>query len=283
VVSKEKGFAVVTGASSGIGYELCKLFARDGFPLLLASRTVDKLFAFAERLRVLHGVPVVVCALDLAEARSAEHLFAATRGLDRPVEVLVNNAGFGGYGPFDKTDIDETLQMLQLNIVTLTHLTRLLLPGMVERNHGRIMNVASTAAFQPGPLMAVYYATKAYVLHVSEALDEELRNTGVRVSAFCPGPTATNFRTRANLENSDLFKNERNVMEAGVAAAIGYRGMMRGERIVIPGFWNNLMMQSVRFAPRKLVASMVRRMQEQRSPKSQESGVGSKASGANAP
>jgi len=177
---------------------------------------------------------------------------------------LVNNAGFGGYGPFVKADLPDTLQMLQLNVVTLTHLTRLLLPGMVGRNQGRILNVASTAAFQPGPLMAVYYATKAYVLHFSEALDEELRDTGVRVCAFCPGPTATDFKNRAKMSESKLFSRERNVMDAGVAAAIGYRGLLRGDRIVMPGFWNNILMQSVRFAPRRFVVSMVRRMQERR-------------------
>jgi short-subunit dehydrogenase len=265
-VNTDKGYAVVTGASSGIGYELCKLFANDGYPLLLASRSIEKLMSFAERLRVLHDVPVAVCALDLADPRSPEHLFAATRGLDRPVDVLVNNAGFGSYGPFVEADLPDTLQMLQLNIVTLTHLTRLLLPGMVERNRGRILNVASTAAFQPGPLMAVYYATKAYVLHFSEALDEELRTTGVRVCAFCPGPTATNFKYRAKMTGSKLFSREQKVMDAGLTAAIGYRGLLRGDRIVVPGFWNNVLLQGVRFAPRKFVASMVRRMQERRMP-----------------
>jgi hypothetical protein len=265
-VSNDKGFAVVTGASGGIGYELCKLLARDGYPLLLAARTVDKLASFAERLRVLHDIPVAVCALDLADPRSPDHLFAAARGLDRPVEILVNNAGFGSYGPFINADVADTLQMLQLNVVTLTHLTRLLLPGMVERNCGRIMNVASTASFQPGPLMSVYYASKAYVLHFSEALDEELRNTAVRVCAFCPGPTATGFKTRAKLEESKLFSREQNVMDAAAAAAVGYRGLMRGRRIIVPGFWNNVMRQTVRFAPRRLAASIVRRMQERRAP-----------------
>jgi short-subunit dehydrogenase len=265
-MSESKGYAVITGASSGIGYVLAKLFANDGYPLLLAARSADKLATFAERLRTLHRIPVGVCALDLADPRAPEQMFAAARGLDRPVEVLVNNAGFGSYGPFVESDLADTLQMLQLNVVTLTHLTRLLLPGMVERNTGRIMNVASTAAFQPGPLMAVYYATKAYVLHFSEALDEELRDTAVRVCAFCPGPTATGFKSRAKLEDSKLFDRTQNLMDATAVAEVGYRALMRGQRLVIPGFWNKILSLSIRVGPRRLVTAAVRRMQTRRAP-----------------
>ena len=153
--------------------------------------------------------------------------------------------------------------MLQVNIVALTRLTRLFLPGMVQRNEGRIMNVASTAAFEPGPLMAVYFASKAYVLHFSEALDEELRRTKVRVTAFCPGPTATGFETRAGLGESKLFTG-RNVMSVEVVAKVGYRGLMRGRRIVVPGLLNNLFTSSVRFLPRRLVTAVVGSMQGRR-------------------
>ena len=265
-MNEAKGYAVVTGASSGIGHELCKLFARDGYSLLLAARSADKLAAFARDLTAAHRIDVRVCPVDLADTHGAEQVFAAAQALDRDVEVLVNNAGFGSYGPFAEANLTDMLQMLQLNVVTLTHLTRLFLPGFIDRGRGRVMNVASTAAFQPGPLMAVYYATKAFVLHFSEALDEELRDTAVRVSAFCPGPTATGFKSRAQLEESKLFNQPQNVMDAGVVAEVGYRGLLKGQRVVIPGFWNKLLVQGSRIMPRRLVTSIVRNMQERRAP-----------------
>ena len=263
IAGGEKGLVVVTGASGGIGYELARLFARDGYPLLLTARSGDKLGAFARELTAAHGVAAATCALDLAGPDAPARLFEAARGQSRPVEILVNNAGFGTYGPFAEADPAATLQMLQVNVVALTHLTHLFLPGMVARNAGRIMNVASTAGFQPGPLLAVYAATKAYVLHFSEALDEELRKTKVRVSAFCPGPTATGFEARAGLAGSKLFSG-RNVMDARPVAEVGYRGLMRDRRVVVPGLWNNLLIQSHRFAPRRLVTKVVRMIQGRR-------------------
>ena len=261
--SASRGLVVVTGASGGIGYELCKLFARDGYPLLLTARNGDKLKTFAQELTAAHGVAVAVCPLDLAAPEAPDQLFEAAQNQDRPVDVLVNNAGFGHYGPFADADLTATLQMLQVNIVALTRLTRLFLPVMVQRNEGRIMNVASTAAFEPGPLMAVYFASKAYVLHFSEALDEELRLTKVRVTAFCPGPTATGFEARAGLGESKLFTG-RNVMNVGAVAEAGYRGLMRGRRIVVPGLLNKLLTFSVRFMPRRLVTAVVGSMQGRR-------------------
>jgi len=263
MTSAPRGLVVVTGASGGIGYELCKLFARDGYPLLLTARNGDKLTSFAKELSAAHGVAVATCPLDLAAPDAPDQLFEAARRQDRPVDVLVNNAGFGGYGPFADADLAATLQMLQVNIVALTQLTRLFLPGMVQRNEGRIMNVASTAAFEPGPLMAVYFASKAYVLHFSEALDEELRFTKVRITAFCPGPTATGFEARAGLGESKLFTG-RNVMNVGVVAEAGYRGLMRGRRIVVPGLLNKLFTSSVRFLPRRFVTAVVGSMQGRR-------------------
>jgi short-subunit dehydrogenase len=260
---KDKGLVVVTGASGGIGYELSKLFARDGYPLLLVARSADKLAAFAAEVTAAHRVPVANCALDLAAPDTPDRVLEAARREGRPTEALVNNAGFGGWGPFAEADLAGVLQMLQLNVVALTHLTRLFLPGMVQHNEGRVLNVASTAAFQPGPLMAVYYASKAYVLHFSEALAEELRKTNVRVTALCPGPTATGFEDRAGLGASKLFSSGR-VMDARAVAAAGYRGLMRGRRVVVPGLWNNLLVQANRFFPRRLVAGIVRRMQERR-------------------
>lgn len=258
-----KGTVIVTGASSGIGYELSKLFARDGYPLLLTARNEERLHAVAEELRAANGAAVTTCAIDLAAAGAADRLYEAAQSIRQPIEILVNNAGFGTYGPFVDTDLAETLRLLQVNVVALTHLTRLVLPDMVQRNAGRILNVASTAAFPPGPLMAVYYASKAYVLHFSEALDEELSATNVRVTALCPGPTATNFESRAGLGESKLFSSQK-VMDARTVAEIGYRGLMRGRRLVIPGWRNKLIAQSVRLAPRRLVAAIVRRLQERR-------------------
>ena len=187
-------------------------------------------------------------------------MLETAQNLGLPVQVLVNNAGFGGYGPFAEADLASTLQMLQLNVVALTHLTRLFLPGMLERNLGGILNVASIAGFQPGPLMAVYYASKAYVLHFSEALTEELRNTNVRVTALCPGPTITGFEERAGL-NASRFFTSRGVMDARAVAEAGYRGFRNGRRIVVPGWRNRLLAQSYRFFPRALIAGLVRRVQ----------------------
>jgi uncharacterized protein len=261
--SEPRGLVVVTGASGGIGYELCKLFARDGYPLLLTARNGDKLSSFAQELTAAHGVNVATSPLDLAAPDAPGRLFEAAQRQDRPVDVLVNNAGFGHYGPFANSDLTATLQMLQVNVVALTHLTRLFLPGMVQRNSGWIMNVASTAAFEPGPLMAVYFASKAYVLHFSEALAEELRLTKVCVTAFCPGPTATGFEARAGLGESKLFTG-RNIMSAEAVAEVGYRGLMRGRRIVIPGLLNKMVTSSVRFLPRRIVAAVVGSMQGRR-------------------
>jgi len=254
----EKGLVVVTGASGGIGYELCKLFARDHYPLLLVARSGDKLKAFAEELTATHAVTVATCALDLAAPDAPKQLFDAAQNQGVPVQILVNNAGFGAYGPFTEADLAASLQMLQLNVVALTHLTRLFLPGMLERNFGGVLNVASIAAFQPGPLMAVYYSSKAYVLHFSEALAEELRNSNVRVTALCPGPTATGFEGRAGLSVSKVFTG---VMDAHAVAEAGYKGLLLGRRIVVPGMWNRLLAQSYRFLPRALLAGIVRRVQ----------------------
>jgi hypothetical protein len=256
----DKGLVLITGASGGIGYELCKLFASDHYPLLLVARSGDKLKTFAEELTTTHGVAVATSALDLGTPEAPEQILETARNLGLPVQILVNNAGFGDYGPFAEADLASTLQMLRLNVVALTHLTRLFLPGMVERNVGGVLNVASIASFQPGPLMAVYYASKAYVLHFSEALAEELRNTNVRVTALCPGPTATGFGERAGLRESRFFTG-RVVMDARAVAEAGYRGFQNGRRIVVPGCRNRLLAQSYRFLPRALMAGIVRRIQ----------------------
>jgi hypothetical protein len=179
------------------------------------------------------------------------------------IDVLVNNAGFGVFGKFAEKSLAEELNMMQLNMTALVALTRLYLPAMISAQSGKIMNVASTAAFQPGPLMAIYYATKAFVLSFSEAIANELEGTGITVTALCPGPTATDFFKRAQLQNSGLVKG-RKIMDARTVAETGYRALMAGKTVVIPGIGNKLLAQSIRFSPRSMVTKVVRRMQEER-------------------
>ncbi len=252
---------LVTGASGGIGLELARLFAADGHDLVLVARSEDKLNALADELSAKHGVAAQVLASDLSRPEAPREIFGELQGEGVRVEALVNNAGFGSYGLFAETDSKQELDLLQVNVAALTHLTKLFLPGMIARRRGYVMNVASTAAFQPGPLMAVYYATKAYVLSFSEALAEELRGSGVTVTALCPGPTATGFQARAAMGESKLLRGG-NVMDVRTVAAVGYAGMTAGKGIVIPGARNWLMAEAVRFAPRNLTTAIVRRMQE---------------------
>ena len=254
------GTALVTGGTSGIGYELAGLLARDGHPLVLVARGQADLDRVAGELRQRHGVAVETVAADLSRREAVEAVAAEVERRGIVVEMLVNNAGFASYGPFAESDLDHELAMIRVNIEALTHLTRRFLPGMLARRRGRILNVASTAAFQPGPLMAVYYATKAYVLSFSEALAEELRGSGVTVTALCPGPTATGFQERAALEESRLIRN-RSLLDAHTVATVGYAGMLAGKRLVIPGARHWLTAEAVRFMPRRAVTSMVRRAQ----------------------
>ena len=262
-MSGTKMTALVTGASGGIGEELARLFAADGHDLVLVARSEDKLNSIANELTASHGVAARVIASDLSRPEAPPEIFERLNADGVVVGALVNNAGFGTYGLFAETDLRKELDLLQVNVVALTHLTKLFLPGMIARRRGYVMQVASTAAFQPGPLMAVYYASKAYVLSLSEALANECEGTGVRISALCPGPTETGFVAAAGLGDSKLF--ERAVMDARTVAEEGYRGLLDGKAIVIPGFRNNLMARIVGLAPRKLVTKVVRGIQERRS------------------
>jgi short-subunit dehydrogenase len=262
-MSETRMAALVTGASGGIGEELARLLAADGRDLVLVARRRDKLEALAAELGAKHGVRAHVIAADLARPEAPREIFDELRHAGVGVEVLINNAGFGSYGPFVETDLRAELDLLQVNIAALTHLTKLFLPEMVSARRGYVMQVASTAAFQPGPLMAVYYASKAYVLHFSEALANELEGTGVVVSALCPGPTETGFVAAAGMGESKLF--ERGAMGAREVAEAGYRGMLAGKTIVIPGLRNNLLARAVGFMPRGLITRIVRGIQERRS------------------
>jgi short-subunit dehydrogenase len=211
--------ALVTGASGGIGLELARLLARSGYNMVLVARSEEKLAQLAQELTTRHEVAVRVLVKDLSRPEAPQEIFDELQREAIAIEVLVNNAGFGLYGAFSETDLNDELQMMQVNMVALTHLTKLLLPAMLKKKRGKILNVASTAALQPGPLMAVYYATKAYVLSFSQALNDELEGSGVSVTALCPGPTTSGFQSRAAMESSRLMKG--NMMDARTVALIG--------------------------------------------------------------
>ena len=255
----EKGYALITGASEGMGHEFAKLFARNGYSLILVARNKSRLDALAQELGTAHGVDARTISKDLSLPSAAEELKAAIDAQKIAIEVLVNNAGFGVHGLFPQTDWKATEGMLNLNMITTTHLTRLFLPEMLKRGHGKILNVASTAAFQPGPFMACYFASKAYVLSFTEALAEELSGTGITVTAFCPGPTRTQFQKRSNTEH---IRENSFAMDAAPAAEAAYRGLMKGKRLVIPDFTNKLLAILVRLFPRRLVIRVTRYLEE---------------------
>jgi uncharacterized protein len=246
---------LITGASGGIGYELAKLFARDHHNLVLVARSADKLAQVARELET-PGAPVKTIALDLASPPAPRFLFDQLQRDAIAVDILINNAGFGTFGEFAGTGEEEILGQIELNITALTRLTHLFLPPMIARRSGRVMNVASVAGFQPGPLMAVYYATKAYVISFSEAIANELRNSEVTVTCFCPGATHTGFAQRAGIQESRLFKL--GAMSAEKVALDGYRAVMEGRGLAISGLHNRALVQSERFAPRRLTTAISR-------------------------
>lgn len=257
--------ALITGASSGIGYELAKCFARDGYNLVLVARSGDELRKIAAQLTSEYGISVKVIPKDLSLLMSPQEIFEQIQAEGIAIDFLVNNAGFGTYGTFSNTNLKDELEMMQVNMVSPTHLTKLFLPGMIARGQGRIMNVASMAAFQPGPLLAVYCASKGYVLSFSEALAEELRNTGVTVTALCPGPVKTGFAKRAKTERTRIMLRGilNRVWEAEDVAAIGYHGLMQGKTIVIPGKRYIISAFIVRCVPRKLARKSARKLMEE--------------------
>lgn len=250
---------LVTGASSGIGRELAALFAADGCELVLTARREARLRELADELRERYGTRSRVLPADLADPAAGARLVAALDEAGVEVDVLVNNAGFGCCGPALELPLERQRDLLEVNVGALTELTLRLAAGMRARGRGGILNVASTAGFQPGPFMAVYYASKAYVLSFTEALAEELRGTEVRVTAFCPGPTATEFVEAADLPAKIAF--ERFAADAAATARRGYDGFRRGRVVVVPGLLNRVTTQAVRFAPRFLVRRVVRRLQ----------------------
>jgi uncharacterized protein len=251
---------LITGASAGIGRELARLFAADHYNLVLVARNGTRLAQFADELQQEFGVTAKSFPLDLTTASAPQFLFDQLARENIAIDVLVNNAGYGMRGAFAEIPAEESIGQIQLNIIALTHLTKLFLRPMIERRSGKILNVASTAGFQPGPLMAVYYATKAYVISFSEALANELQSTGVSVTCLCPGPTDTEFQGRAGTEDS-LLKRMR-PMTAKAVAVDGYRALMKGKALVISGFRNWLLAESLRISPRRVVTAVSRKILE---------------------
>jgi uncharacterized protein len=252
---------LITGASTGIGYEFGKLFAADHYRVVITATNEKRLNENAQELREKYSAHVDVIACDLSVSSGVTTLVGELKNRSIDVDVLVNNAGIGSYGAFSKTPREAELVLLQINIVALTELTKLLLGPMLERRTGQILNVGSTAGFVPGPGMAVYYASKAYVLSFSEALACELEGTGVTVTLLCPGPTKTEFQKRAGMEKNRLFATIK-PMTAARAAKKGYLGMQRGQVIVIPGIFNKTMAASSRLVPRGAIPHMVRKINE---------------------
>ena len=249
---------LITGASSGIGLELAKCFARDGSRLVLVARSTSALETLASELRHAHKIDVRVLTADLAEPGTPERLFAELKTAGVEVDVLVNNAGFGAHGLFHELPLSAQIDMVQVNVNALVHLTGLFLPGMVGRRRGGVMNIASTAAFQSGPRMAIYYATKAFVLSFSEALGEELRGSGVTVTTVCPGPTRTNFGKVARYRGSD--GPLRAAMTAAAVAREGHQAFRRGRVLFINGWQNFLPTIAVRLLPRIVIRKIVKRL-----------------------
>lgn len=254
---KEKKTVLITGSSSGIGYEFSKLFAKDGYNLVLVARNKQKLKQLADELERNFGITVMIISKDLSIATAPREIFDELQQGSIHIDIIVNNAGFNVYGPFSETDIMEELQMIQVNLMSLIHLTKLFLPGMLRKGSGNVLNIGSTGSLIPGgPLNAVYCATKAFVLSFSEAIAEELQGTGIAVTTLCPGATITEFHKRAHMEDTKLFK--KGVMDAKTVAEIGYHAMMKGDRLVIAGFNNKLQLFLTKFMPRKMVTKMVK-------------------------
>ena len=256
-----KNTALITGASNGIGLELAKVHASKGGDLVLVARNKTKLDELKAELESQFKVSVYTIGKDLSANNSAQEVYDETTKQNIQIDYLINNAGFGDFGMFAETEWNKELQMINLNITTLTQFTKLYLQDMVKRKSGKIMNVASTAAFQSGPTMAVYYATKAYVLSFSEAVDNEVSGKGVTVTTLCPGPTESGFQAAAAMEESNLVKGKK-LPAAKEVAEYGYSSMMKGKTVAIHGMMNWIMANSVRFTPRALVVKLTRKIQD---------------------
>lgn len=255
--------ALITGASSGIGLELAKTHAAKGGNLVLVARNREKLEQLKSELEGKYKISVTVISKDLSLQNSSQEVYDEVKNLGIEIDILINNAGFGTFGNYWETDWQKERDMINVNIMAPANLTKLFLKDMVAKGSGKIMNVSSLAAFQPGPLMAMYYATKAFLLHFSEALSEETKDTGVTVTALCPGPTHTHFAENGDLKNSKLMTSLP-VHSAKEVAEYGYNAMLAGKRVAIHGVLNNIIAESTRFAPRSVTAKFAKKMQERK-------------------
>lgn len=251
-MNEHNPYCLITGASSGIGLELAHLFAKDRINLILVARSTDKLTALSSTITSKYPVIVYTITKDLSQPDSADQLFQQLKEKNISVSYLVNNAGFGDYGPFLTTSPDKEEQMLQLNIVTLYKLCKLFAPEMAKNGKGRILNISSVAAFMPGPYMAVYFASKAFVLSLSEALSFELKTHNLSVTTLCPGPTETGFAATANAQDTKSFQMFP-LATGKKVAQFAYRGMMKGRRTIVYGFSNRLLVFICRLMPRRIV------------------------------
>ena len=252
-----KNYVLITGATSGIGYELAKIFAKNEHSLLLISREKTTLEKVKKELKT-YPIDIEIFSSDLSKSNSANKILEFVKLKKINIDILINNAGFGLKGKFIETDLEKELNMIDLNVKALTSLTKLFIPILSKNKNSKILNVASTAAFQPGPLMAVYYATKAYVLSFSNALYEELKPLNIHVSTLCPGATETNFAKTANLSNTLLFKT---AMTAEKVALVAYKGLMKNKRVIIPGYKNKFLKLIIPFTPIRLILKVVKRIQ----------------------
>ncbi len=261
----EKRIGLVTGASSGLGEQLAELLAKDGHDVVLVARQESKLEAVAERLAKSHGITAHVVPADLSRSEAPAAVFEACSAKRLAVDFLILNAGFGSNGAFLDLELDREIDMINVNVTSLVALTHLFARPMVERKRGRILHIASTAGFQPGPYMATYYATKSFVISFSEALAHELRGTGVSVTCHCPGATATEFAARAGNDKTRLFQRS-GVASAADVATHAYRAMMRGQVLVVHGAANRIGVAGVRFTPRAWVRSMAAKFNQSSEP-----------------
>ena len=259
--NKIRKTALITGATSGIGYELTKLFAEDSYDLVLIARNKDKLKEIKEYLSKKYNIDILIIAKDLSVPNAAIEIFNEIEEKKIVIDILVNNAGIGNFGLFNNEKLLKISQIMQINIVALTELTKLYLKEMVDRKEGKILNVSSMAAFQPGPYMAVYYASKAYVQSFSEAIASELKGTGVTVTTLCPGPTKSGFQHQVGSEGSNLSKL--NLLSSSkYVAKYGYKALNEGKSVAIPGFVNTSLVNTAKFIPRKATIQMVKKLQE---------------------
>lgn len=256
-----KRTALITGASSGIGYELANVHARNGDNLVIIARNIKKINELKVHLEQTFNIAVLTIQKDLTNTNAAQEIFDEVKRNNIEIDYLINNAGIGDHGFFHEAEYNKIENMISLNVNALTMLTKLFLPDMIKRGNGRIMNVASTAAFQPGPLMAVYYASKAFVLNFSLAISNEVKGKGITVTTLCPGPTESGFWDAAYLDPGSFLKI-RKLPSSREVAEYGYKAMMKGKRVAIHGKMNKLVANAVRIAPSSLILMIARFIQD---------------------